>query len=186
MVNLQLWTGCRPGEACLIRGIDLKMNGDVWEYTPHFHKTEHHERERIIFLGPHAQEVIKPWLKTDLEAYLFSPREARAWYQAQRAKNRKTPASSRRTKKRKANPKRVPGEYYTTNAYDHAIRRACEKEEVPNWSPNQLRHNAGTRIRAAYGIEAARIILGHASAVTTEIYAESDGEKAREIMRKLG
>ena len=30
MVNLQLWTGCRPGEACLIRGIDLKTDGDVW------------------------------------------------------------------------------------------------------------------------------------------------------------
>ena len=27
MVNLQLWTGCRPGEACLIRGIDLNMEG---------------------------------------------------------------------------------------------------------------------------------------------------------------
>jgi integrase len=186
MVNLQLWTGCRPGEACLIRGIDLKMSGDVWEYIPYSHKTQHHERERLIFLGPHAQEVVKPWLKTGLQAHLFSPREARAWYQAQRAKNRKTSAPAKRKPKRKANPQRVPGEFYTTNAFDHAIRRACEKAGVPNWTPNQLRHNAGTRIRAAYGIEAARIILGHASAVTSEIYAEIDREQAREIMRKLG
>ncbi len=45
---------------------------------------------------------------------------------------------------------------------------------------------AGTKIRAAYGIEAARVILGHASVGTSEIYAEIDREKAKEIMKKLG
>jgi integrase len=186
MVNLQLWTGCRPGEACLIRGIDLKMDGDVWEYRPHSHKGQHHGHERIIFLGPHAQEVIKPWLRSDPQAYMFSPREGRAWHEAQRAKKRKTPASSKPKNERKAHPKRKPGEFYTTYAYEHAIRRACIKAGVPSWAPNQLRHNAATKIRTAYGIEAARIILGHASAVTSEIYAEVDREKAREIMRTIG
>ena len=54
------------------------------------------------------------------------------------------------------------------------------------WHPNQLRHTAGTRIRAAYGIELARIILGHSSAVTSEIYAEIDREKAKQAIEKLG
>jgi site-specific recombinase XerC len=54
------------------------------------------------------------------------------------------------------------------------------------WHPNQLRHSAATKIRAAYGIEAARVILGHSSAVTSEIYAEIDQEKARKIMEKMG
>jgi len=186
MVNFQLWTGCRPGEACLVRGIDLKMTGDIWEFRPHTHKGEHHRRERVIFLGPHAQQVIRPWLKTDLQAYLFSPREARAWSQSQRAGKRKTPAPSKPKTKRKPNPKRKPGEVYNTGAYEHAIVRACVKAGVPVWAPNRLRHNAGTRIRSEYGIEQARIILGHASAVTSEIYSEIDREKAREIMRKLG
>lgn len=179
MVNMQLWTGCRPGEACLIRGIDLKMDGDVWEYRPHSHKGQHHRRERVIFLGPHAQQIIRPWLKTDLQAYLFSPREARAWSQAQRAEKRKTPAPSQPKTKRKASPKRKPGEVYNTSAYEHAIARACVKAGVPVWAPNRLRHNAGTRIRSEYGIEQARIILGHSSAVTSEIYAEIDREKSR-------
>ena len=48
------------------------------------------------------------------------------------------------------------------------------------WHPNQLRHTAATRIRAAYGIELARIILGRSSAVTSEIYADIDREKADE------
>ena len=65
-------------------------------------------------------------------------------------------------------------------------RLAAEWREANCWHPNQLRHNAATRIRAAYGIEAARIILGHASAVTSEIYAEIDREKAREIVGKMG
>ncbi|MHC4406936.1 MAG: tyrosine-type recombinase/integrase [Planctomycetota bacterium] len=187
MVNLQLWTGCRPGEACAIRAIDIKMQGRVWEYRPHSHKTEHHDKERIVYLGPHAQEVVKPWLKSDLYAYLFSPREARAWYQAQRAKNRKTRRYGRRVNsKPKSNPKRAPGDRYMTRAYNHAIQRACERAGVPSWTPNQLRHTAATRIRAAYGIEAARIILGHSSAVTSEIYAEIDREKAREIMGEIG
>jgi integrase len=187
MVNLQLWTGCRPGEACLIRAIDINTQGPIWEYRPHSHKTEHHGKERVVYLGPHAQEIIKPWLKTDLHAYLFSPKEGRAWYQQQRARNRKTPEPKKQqVRTRKVNPKRAPRDHYGTREYDHAIQRACEKAEIPVWSPNQLRHAAATRIRAAYGIEAARIILGHASAVTSEIDAEIDRERARQIMVELG
>ncbi|HUT11327.1 MAG TPA: site-specific integrase [Thermoguttaceae bacterium] len=187
MVNLQLWTGCRPGEACLARTIDIKMQGRIWEYRPHSHKAEHHGKERVVYLGPHAQTIIEPWLKSELHAYLFSPREARAWYNAQRAKDRKTPISpSQRRRQPKRAPRRAPGDHYRTLAYDHAVSRACARAGVPSWAPNQLRHNAATRIRAAYGIEAARIILGHSSAVTSEIYAEIDREKAREIMGKLG
>jgi len=187
MVNLQLWSACRPGEACVIRAIDINMQSEIWEYRAHTHKGEHHNKDRVIYLGPHAQKVIKPWLKSDLYAYLFSPREARAWFQAQRAKNRKTPMSpSHRKRKRRPNPNRAPGDRYNTGAYDHAIERACERAEIPNWTPNQLRHAAGTRIRSAYGIEIARIILGHSSAVTSEIYAEIDREKVRAILGRIG
>jgi integrase len=87
---------------------------------------------------------------------------------------------------RKKHPKRAPGKLYTTIAYDHAVSRACERADVPSWAPNQIRHNAGTRIRSEFGVEAARIILGHASVATTEIYAEIDREQARKIMRQLG
>jgi len=187
MVNLQLWSACRPGEACVLRTIDVNMGGRIWEYRPHSHKAEHHNKERVVYLGPHAQEVIKLWIKSDLCGYLFSPREARTWYYAQRAKNRKTPLPpGQRKRRRKPNPKRAPGNRYLTRAYDHAIERACERAGVPSWTPNQLRHNAATRIRAAYGIEAARIILGHSSCATSEIYAEIDREKAREIVAKIG
>jgi integrase len=217
MIDLQLWSGCRPGEACLVRSIDVNTQGPIWEYRPHSHKGEHHGKDRVVYLGPHAQEILKPWLKTDLHAYVFSPSEGREWYHAQRAINRKTPKQFRsQPYQPKSNPKRKPGERYTNLAYWHAIQRGCELafgmpdelRRIPKdldaeerkrlarlaaewrkancWHPGQLRHNAGTRIRAAYGIEAARIILGHSSAVTSEIYAEIDREKAQEIVAKMG
>ena len=217
MIDLQLWSGCRPGEATVLRTIDINTQGSIWEFRPHAHKGEHHGKGRVVYLGPHAQEILKPWLKTDLHAYVFSPAEGRAWFQAQRALNRKTPRSPNKPSYQpKAQPKRAAGNKYLNHAYAHAIQRGCElafgmpselrriskKLDVAErarlarlaaewrkahcWHPNQLRHNAGTRIRAAYGIEAARVILGHSSAVTSEIYAEIDQEKAQEIMAKMG
>ncbi len=47
------------------------------------------------------------------------------------------------------------------------------------WHPHQLRHNAATDLRRQFGIEATRVVLGHASAVTSEIYAEMDSAKKR-------
>jgi integrase len=62
MVRLQRLTGMRPGEVCLLRPDDLDRSADVWSYKPHRHKTEHHGRERIVFIGPKAQILLRPYL----------------------------------------------------------------------------------------------------------------------------
>ena len=54
------------------------------------------------------------------------------------------------------------------------------------WHPNQLRHTAATRIRKRHGVEMARIILGHSTAFTTEIYAEVDRKKAVDVIGAMG
>lgn len=183
MIDFQLATGCRPSEAIVARGIDMTVRGDVWEYRPSEHKGEHHDIERLIFLGPKAQAVVKEWMGTDLNAYLWSPRAGRAHY----FKTRRETATTKRYFKRVKSPRRAPGDRYTIGSYEKAIERACKRAGVPHWKPNQLRHAAATRIRAASGgIEYARVILGHRSAVTTEIYAEADLAKAAEIMRRIG
>ncbi len=46
------------------------------EYIPGSHKTEHHDRPRVIFLGPKAQHILLPYLLRPADAYCFSPREA--------------------------------------------------------------------------------------------------------------
>ena len=67
-----------------------------------------------------------------------------------------------------------------------AIRRTCLVAHIPPWSANQLRHALATIIRAQFGLEAAQVTLGHASASVTEIYAERDLKKAVEVAKQLG
>lgn len=129
-------------------------------------------------------------------------------------KCRVQPSQVNRSKKR--NPMRKPGDHYTTGSYRRAIQRACElafgmpkhlqkiATTIPTeerekllaeardwrkancWSPNQLRHAKATLLRKTYGLETAQVCLGHAKANTTEIYAERDLAKAREVMAEVG
>ena len=55
-----------------------------------------------------------------------------------------------------------------------------------NWHPNRLRHSAATSLRKAFGLEVARVILGHSSPAVTEVYAERDREQAASVMRQVG
>jgi integrase len=222
MIRLQLLTGMRPGEVTIMRGGDLDTSGRIWVYRPASHKTEHHYVERLIYLGPKAQEVLRPFLKRDLQAYLFSPAEAECDRRQALHAGRKTPMScgNRPGSNRRPRPNRKPGARYTRTNYRGAIRRACEQAFPPpgrlarreqetikdwkvrltdsdrrelrewrrehSWHPHQIRHNAATRLREEFGIEAARVVLGHRSAGVTEIYAEIDHLRAADVMARVG
>lgn len=161
MVRLQLATGMRPGEACVVRPVDVDRSGEVWTYRPHRHKSQHHGKDRVVFLGPEARAILAPLIAraASPESYLF---------------------------RCKGGGKGVVGRVVTENAYCRAIGKGCRKAGIEVWTPNRLRHSAGTRIRAKYGIEVARILLGHSSAVTSEIYSEVDEKKAREVVEEMG
>jgi integrase len=176
----------RSSEVLAMRGRDLNTTGGVWEYQPASHKSEHRGKDRQVFLGPKAQAVVKEFLSSDLQAYLFNPSEA----------------------VRVCGP---VGKVYRRDAYRRAITRACERafgmphelrypehkiSELPeekraaevkwrrraaaewrredSWFPHQLRHSAATIIRGEAGIESARCVLGHSELSTTELYAEAD------------
>ncbi len=53
-------------------------------------------------------------------------------------------------------------------------------------SPNQLRHSFATKVRREHGLEAAQVLLGHAMADVTQVYAERDTEKAAAVALKIG
>ena len=76
MVRFQRLTGSRPAEVCLVRPCDVDTSGDVWIYRPESHKTEHHGRERVICIGPKAQDVLRPYLLREKESYCFVPAES--------------------------------------------------------------------------------------------------------------
>ena len=196
MVELMRLSGMRPQEVCLMRTIDIDRSGRVWIFTPETHKTEHHGRERRIYLGPTAQEILRPWLRMELTAYLFSPREAMQHRLAERRRNRKSKVQPSQKNRSKARPKRKPGERYDTRSLYHAVAYGIRKAQdaakkagerpIADWHPNQLRHNAATRLRREFGLDVARAVLGHSSPVVTEVYAELDGAKAAEAMERVG
>jgi integrase len=57
MARVQRLTGCRPGEVCAMRPVDVDRGSTPWLYRPASHKTEHHGRARVIFIGPKAQQI---------------------------------------------------------------------------------------------------------------------------------
>jgi integrase len=189
MVKVQAATGMRPGEVCIMRTVDVDRSVNPWRYVPAVHKTQVHGKSRVVFLGPKAQEALQPFLRDDEPtAYLFRPSESMQELRDKRAATRKTPLhyGNGPGTNRKANPKRVPADKYGSTAYARCIARACAENKVPHWHPNQLRHAAATRIRAAFGIEAASTILGHSNLETTQIYAESNQQRAAEIASQIG
>ncbi len=189
MIDLQVLTGARPGEVAIMRPCDIDTTGKLWVYRPQFHKTQHHDIERHVVLGPRAQRVVKPFLAgRATDAYLFQPAEADAERRQALHAKRRTPAhyGNAPGTNRKRRPRRKPGDCYTVTVYARAIRRACEDLGIPHWTPNQLRHLAATMIRKEFGAEAARILLGHTHLRTTEIYAERDAEVARRVAAKVG
>jgi len=203
MIQLQRLTGMRSGELVIMRGCDLDMSREVWLYTPSDHKNQWREQSKVIPLGPRAQEVVRPFLKLETSAYLFSPQEAADWHRAQRSvqagKNRRTkayPCELRRRMLKKVQSgqrsrRRPPRKRYDTSSYRQAIRygirRANEAgHEIPSWHPHQLRHTKATELRRAHGLEAAQVVLGHSRADVTEIYAERDLQRAIDLARKFG
>ena len=54
------------------------------------------------------------------------------------------------------------------------------------WHPHQLRHTYATRVRREFGLEAAQILLGHANADVTQIYAERNTAQATQVAAMIG
>jgi integrase len=216
MVRLQLLTGMRPGELLAMRPCDLTTTGAIWEYKPPSHKTEHHNKNRVVMIGPRAQEVLQPYLGLELSLPVFSPKRVQAERFATLRANRKTPlwpsSLAQQAAKRVAHNRLAPGDRYTVCSYRHMVWRACDRanphptlngiavadmtpeqkaelkawRKEHRWHPNQLRHSAGTKIRREFGLEVSRAVLGHSEAETTLIYAERDLTAAKEAAARLG
>jgi integrase len=198
MVRVQRLTGMRPAELCMLRPRDLDRSSDVWLYRPASHKTQHHGRDRVIFIGPQAQAVLLRYLARDTDAYCFAPCDSE---------------KKRRVPRGRGKSQRGFGARYDVATYRRAIHRACDKafphpefpegakvheltpaqraelrkwQQSHRWSPNQLRHAMATETRREFGLEEAQVILGHARADVTQIYAERDLAKGVEVARRIG
>ena len=152
MVKLQQLSGMRPGEVVAMRGMDLEMSGKVWAYRPGSdagphgkHKTAYRGQSRVVLLGPKAQVLLKPWLRLNLQEYLFQPRESAAQYRAELRRARKTPLTPSQARRRpKKDPKRSPGDRYRVSSYDHAVMSACDAAFPP---PEPLARRPGETMK---------------------------------------
>ncbi|MCA9215683.1 MAG: site-specific integrase [Planctomycetales bacterium] len=186
MVQLQRVTGMRPAEVCEIKPCSIDRSGDIWLYTPDSHKNEHRGKSRIVPIGPRAQELLAPYLLRDQDSHCFNPSETVEQVNREKRLSRKTPVQPSQQNRVKKSPDWTPGDRYTTASYRRAIYRAAKRAGVEQWSPNRLRHTAGTEIRKHHGLEAAQVVLGHSQASTTELYAERDLSLAMSVAAQIG
>lgn len=224
MIRIQRLTGARPGEMRMMRACDVHrfesedralplfdVDGrdppprelKVWRYIPSRHKTEHHGRKRVVFIGPRAQEILRPYLlrlafTPDALCFLT----ARDGMYSKDMYNRliirgceiafSMPQTIRERAIRKLR-QQLKAPDLSVEKIAQIEQEAAELEAQAAawrarhcWSPNQLRHTAATAIRQRYDAEASQVVLGHADLKTTEIYAERDQAKAAAIMQEVG
>jgi hypothetical protein len=169
LVELQELCGARGGELFKLRGVDIDMSPtspdgrrdcidctktkpcpkhSVWLYKPRLHKTAYLGHEREIRFGPRAQGLLRPFLKSDLNAPLFSPVTSEATRRAEKHRDRiddGTPLSCGNVpgSNRTENPERPAGVVYTKDSYNRAIARACDAAFPPP------EHVARARVPAA-------------------------------------
>jgi integrase len=186
LIMFQWHSGCRPGEAVSIRTADIRQVGEVWDYFPRSHKSEHKGKHRGIPLNQHAQTVVKPWLRPDApERYLFSPRDLKD----DRHANAKHPVKKR--------SKRWFSECYSVNSYHKAVSRAIDRANrgrqeqglppIEHWHPHMIRHSYTDRVKERFDADTAQTILGHSSPRTTEKYFDQnkDYQRAKRAVANL-
>lgn len=178
--RLQLLTACRPGEALALDPAEVERRPGVWLWTPEKHKTAHHGRRRVILVGPQAQALLAPLLASHPGGVLFSPARSEALRRLRVRQGAPTP-------RRLCLAGRYDlGECYDGVAYSKAVGRACDRAEVPRWTPNQLRHSAATALAERFGWEVTRLVLGHSSVSVTRVYVEDQLPKAIDAIAKAG
>ena len=196
MLRLMWITAMRPGEVCRMRPYDISRDDPgCWLYIPGRdasqvgdHKTAYRQRIRVIPLTRRVREILAPRIRDfDSKEPIFKPADAMREMRNRRFANRKTPITqgNRTNTNRKVDPMIKPGRTYTVNSLYTAVRRACDRASVERFTPYDLRRTAATRVRAALGKEEAKLLLGHVSTGTTEIYLLDEVKETVKVAKRM-
>ena len=183
MVRVHRLTGMRPCELCALRWSLIDTSRTPWVYRVPSESNKNDWRgelgqPRVVCIGPKARAILEQHKGGD---FPFSPVRAMAEYLEARRAARVTPFYGRQ--KDAPHVPRVLGERWTSDAYTKTIRAACTKAGITPWGANRLRHAFGTDVRRAFGLEAARAVLGHTGGVCiTDVYTFDAMEE--EMVRK--
>lgn len=162
IIRLLMMTGARPTEICSLTIADIhkdEANG-VWIYQPARHKNSHKGLPRTIVFGREAIDLLTVYIT---KHRIKSGRVFRPIY----------PGNRRAL-------------YYSHLSLRQAIVRATREGGLTYWTPYQIRHAVATRLEAEIGIDAARAVLGHSSALTTSGYIHRDLNTVIALAKKGG
>jgi integrase len=150
MIQLQILTGARSEDLVRLRAVDLKTGQKIWTAEIAEHKTSFREHRRVLYFGPKAQDVLRPFLQNrPVDKYLFSPAEAETQRRADVHAARTTPLScgNRPGTNRHPKPKRYPRDRYSVGSYRRAIERGCDQAFPPAPELFRQKVKAGKRKR---------------------------------------
>lgn len=175
MIQVQRFSGMRPGEVCRLTPGQVKRDADpeCWLYEPKKHKTKHRGKKRRIWFGPKAQAILLPLIegaKAD-DSPLF--------------------------------PGLRTGKAYRVDVYNHHValaidaadaerrKQAAEKGEdepspLPRFFPHLIRHARLTEVSDKHGPMAAKAVGGHEHLNTTSIYVHGEDKLAKKAAKESG
>ncbi|HFD87381.1 MAG TPA: hypothetical protein ENJ35_06875 [Gammaproteobacteria bacterium] len=147
LIMTHLLVGARPNEILIMRPIDIDTSGGAWLYTPQHHKLSYRGKQRVIAIGPQAQEILNRRMPRSMEALIFP-----MW-----------PNSTNRTAAYRQAVKRV-------------CRRAGLPEEHW-FTPYDLRHTYASELARDTPTTTLAAAMGHHKITTTQQYVHTGLEE---------
>ena len=194
LVQIQYLTGMRPSEGfnMVVGNINRSRGNGLWYYELKAHKTEQYIGKKEIPLGKPEQELIAPYLegKKPTDA-VFSPATAMAERNAEKRANRESAVSPWQQKRDAAIKPKEYREFYNKNSYRQAVEYAIQKgnktlpedQQIPYWTPYQLRRATATFIELENGLDEAQAQLGHRTADMTRRYSKAQLRMREQLAR---
>ena len=167
-------TGCRPSEAMRATRQQFDTTrGHIWIWEIPEHKTQDHDIERVVAIGPRCQKILQRWWTgKDDNAPVFSRNDL------ERAKTTST------VKMRKL---RTTHQHFEQDDLRQRVTRAAAKAGVSRWTPYRLRHTGLTNARKHGGLDAAQSRGGQVDSQTVERhYAPPDIAKQGQFAADFG
>lgn len=200
MVDLQGLSGMRSSEMCTMRTIDIDRSQVPWVYEPTSHKTEHHDIERRIKLGPKSREIVERYLNDENPSeYLFRPKVRDGWGDRYNrtsylnavvragARAFPPPADLDRIRLKDSRKSRFETEVeWRQRLGPEKWKALLEWDRAHRFHPHQLRHQRGKQVRRDFGVDGVKAVLGHSTVKMAEHYSELDDRLSDEVAERGG
>ncbi|MCA3010556.1 MAG: site-specific integrase [Phycisphaerales bacterium] len=183
-IELLWWSGMRAGELVTMTTRDVERTGEQWLYRPTQHKGTWRGKDRVVYLGPRCIERLRPLLKADPGALLFTAADVMHERKAAWRAARRTPVQPSQQARDERNAAKAPqyADSLDVATLRRAVHRACDAAGVERFGLHRLRHAAGTRLVLEAGDGAARVQLGHSDGRMVRRYSvAADAELGRKV-----